>query len=120
MRPESGARRLCPAYWHTSSIGNRQIWCLFQGTFPIESHPGLKPWAEAFCPFGAENREIKGCFLLLVVHAPLTFLLRPSPNCSGLLGHPAPIGWVGSKYLLRDYAGPQKTRNHRNGNARHT
>jgi len=31
----------------------------------------------------------------------ITFLVRPSPNCFGLLGQPAPIGWVSSKYLLR-------------------
>jgi MFS family permease len=36
-----------------------------------------------------------------VLRSPSPFLIRPSPNCSGLLGQPTPIGWVSSEHLLR-------------------
>jgi hypothetical protein len=37
------------------------FWRHFQGAFLRAGYPGLKPWAELFCPFGAQNCTLPLC-----------------------------------------------------------
>jgi hypothetical protein len=62
--PGLGNSRRCALKGHpipTRHIGSKSLTCVssfwrhFQGAFLRGGYPGLKPWAELFCPFGAQT-----------------------------------------------------------------
>src|SRR5260370_31506308 len=64
FNPGLGNSRRCALKGHQNParhIGSKSFACVsafsrhFQGAFLRGGHPGLKPWAELFCPFGAET-----------------------------------------------------------------